>query len=167
MPFSTRIAQLSDADALSAVAEQTFALASPPDASVLALTTYIETQLQPAHFRHHLNSLTKRLRVLQCEGQIVGYSLLDSAPDPLDIAQAENLPELSRCYVLPAQHGAGAAQRLLDDTLAQVQGAVRLTVNEQNARAIRFYQRNGFCKVGEALFVCGPELHRDWVMVRE
>ncbi|MGH8383361.1 GNAT family N-acetyltransferase [Pseudomonas sp.] len=167
MPFSTRVARYSDAQALSAVAIQTFALASPPDASPVALQTYIQAQLQPAHFRLHLDSPSKRLRVLEHQGQVVGYSLIDSAPDNLGIALVDGLPELSRCYVLPQQHGTGAGQRLLDDTLAQLSGAVRLTVNEQNARAIRFYQRNGFCKVGEALFQCGPELHRDWVMVRD
>lgn len=167
MPFSTRVARHSDADVLSTVASRTFALASPPDASPLALQAYIQAQLQPEHFCLLLDNLSKRLRVLEHLGQVVGYSLLDSAPDELGIASVDGLPELSRCYVLPEQHGAGAAQCLLDDTLALVCGAVRLTVNEQNARAIRFYQRNGFCKVGEAFFECGPELHRDWVMVKE
>lgn len=165
MPFSTRLARHSDVDALSAVATQTFALASPADASPVALQAYIREQLQPAHFRLHLDNPCKCLRVLEHQGEVVGYSLIDRAPDQLGIA--DGLPELSRCYVLPLQHGAGAGQRLLDDTLAQVAGSVRLTVNEQNARAIRFYQRNGFRKVGEARFQCGPELHRDWVMVKD
>ncbi|QBF26437.1 GNAT family N-acetyltransferase [Pseudomonas tructae] len=165
MPFTTRVARPSDAEALSHVAGQTFALASPPDAAAQALQEYIDTQLQPEHFVLHLLNRRKRLRVLEYLGKVVGYSLIDTAPQVLGIAEADGLPELSRCYVLPEQHGLGAAQLLLDDTLAKVCGAIRLTVNQQNARAIRFYQRNGFAKVGEALFECGPERHRDWVMV--
>ena len=166
MPFSTREARHSDAEALSRVAAQTFALASPADASAVALQSYIHTQLQAAHFHLHLDNPARQLRVLEQHGQVVGYSMIDTLPDDLGIVVLEGLPELSRCYVLPQQHGTGAGQRLLDDTLAQVAGAVRLTVNEQNARAIGFYQRNGFHKVGEAFFHCGPELHRDWVMLR-
>lgn len=165
MPFTTRVARPSDAEALSIIAGQTFALASPPDAGAPALQAYIDTQLQPEHFVLHLLNRRKRLRVLEHLGAVVGYSLVDSTPEVLGIAEADGLPELSRCYVLPEHHGHGGAQRLLDDTLAQVSGAIRLTVNEQNARAIRFYQRNGFNKVGEAVFECGPERHRDWVMV--
>lgn len=92
--------------------------------------------------------------------------MLDLAPGRLNIAAAEYLVEISRCYVLPEAHGQGAAQLLLDATLAHTRGAVRLTVNEGNVRAIRFYERNGFRKVGEAIFPCGDERHRDWVMVR-
>ena len=165
MPFTTRVARPSDAEVLSVVAGQTFALASPPDAAAQALQAYIDTQLQPEHFVLHLLYRRKHLRVLEHLGTVVGYSLIDTAPAVLGIAEADGLPELSRCYVLPELHGQGGAQLLLDDTLAQVSGAIRLTVNEQNARAIRFYQRNGFAKVGEALFECGPERHRDWVMV--
>ncbi|MEG0858343.1 MAG: hypothetical protein RSD81_00715 [Pseudomonas sp.] len=54
MSFSTRVARHSDAEVLCPVATQTFALASPPDASPVALQAYIEEQLQPAHFRLHL-----------------------------------------------------------------------------------------------------------------
>lgn len=165
MPFTTRVARPSDAEALSLVASQTFALASPPEAGEQALQEYIDSRLQPEHFSLHLLNPRKRLRVLVHLDKVVGYSLVDTAPEVLGIAEADGLPELSRCYVLPEHHGHGGAQRLLDDTLAQVSGAIRLTVNEQNARAIRFYQRNGFNKVGEAVFECGPERHRDWVMV--
>ncbi|UVM24129.1 GNAT family N-acetyltransferase [Pseudomonas wadenswilerensis] len=165
MPFTTRVARPSDAEALSHVAGQTFALASPPDSAAQALQEYIDTRLQPEHFVLHLLNPRKRLRVLEHLGKVVGYSLVDSAPESLGIAEADGVPELSRCYVLPEHHGLGGAQLLLDDTLAQVRGGIRLTVNEQNTRAIRFYQRNGFSKVGEAVFECGPERHRDWVMV--
>lgn len=166
MLFSTRTARPADAEALSDIASQTFALASPADSSAKALAAYIRGHLQPEHFCLHLISRAKQLRVLEHDGVVVGYTLIDKAAQALGIEAADGLPELSRCYVLPVHHGQGAAQRLLEDTLAQVGGAIRLTVNEHNSRAIRFYQRNGFRQVGEAIFVCGPERHRDWVMVR-
>lgn len=64
-------------------------------------------------------------------------------------------------------HGTGAAQLLLTATLTGISDRIRLTVNDQNVRAIGFYQRNGFLTVGETSFQCGDDVHRDLVMVRE
>ncbi|NIF15795.1 N-acetyltransferase [Pantoea sp. Cy-639] len=166
MPYQIRPAHGDDCAALSQVGQATFALASPPDSAPAAQRHYIADNLQPEHFLAHLRDPHKRLLVLEQDGRVLGYSMLDLAPGTLGIPDADPLVEISRCYVLPEAHGQGGAQQLLDATLAYTQGAVRLTVNERNARAIRFYQRNGFGKVGEAIFPCGEERHRDWVMVR-
>lgn len=166
MPYQIRPARGDDCVALSQVGQATFALASPPDSAPAAQRHYIAHNLQPEHFQAHLRDRHKRLLVVEQLGQVLGYSMLDLAPGTLGIADADLLVEISRCYVMPCAHGLGAAQQLLEATLAQAPGAVRLTVNEGNARAIRFYQRNGFRKVGEAIFPCGDERHRDWVMVR-
>ncbi|WP_194791152.1 GNAT family N-acetyltransferase [Pseudomonas sp. UFMG81] len=166
MPYQIRPACRDDCLVLSQIGQATFALASPPDSAPAALQHYIDHHLQPEHFAVHLHHPHKRLLVVGQGDQVLGYSMLDLAPEPLGIAVADRLVEILRCYVLPCAHGQGAAQQLLAATLAQTQGAVRLTVNEGNARAIRFYQRNGFSKVGEATFICGDERHRDWVMVR-
>ncbi|MDH0304297.1 MULTISPECIES: N-acetyltransferase [unclassified Pseudomonas] len=166
MPYQIRPACDADCAALSLVGQATFALASPPDSAPAAQRHYIAHHLQPEHFQAHLRHPHKRLLVVEQSGQVVGYSMLDLAPGELGIAAADHLVEISRCYVLPCAHGQGAAQQLLEATLAHTQGPVRLTVNERNARAIRFYGRNGFGKVGEAIFPCGDERHIDWVMVR-
>ncbi|CAK16213.1 GNAT family N-acetyltransferase [Pseudomonas entomophila] len=167
MPYQIRPARDADSSALSHVGQATFALASPPDSAPAALQHYIAHNLQPEHFLMHLQHPHKRLLVVEQAGQVVGYSMLDLAPGRLDITAAYHRVEISRFYLLPSAHGTGAAQRLLEATLVHAHGTVRLTVNELNARAIRFYQRNGFRKVGEAVFPCGEERHRDWVMVRD
>ncbi|MCU7241008.1 GNAT family N-acetyltransferase [Pseudomonas peradeniyensis] len=166
MPYQIRPARSDDCAVLSHIGQATFALASPPDSTPAAQQHYIAHNLQPEHFQAHLCHPHKRLLVVEQDGQVLGYSMLDLAPGELGIAAADHLVEISRCYVLPAAHGTGAAQSLLEATLAHTGGLVRLTVNELNARAIRFYERNGFRKVGEAIFPCGDERHRDWVMVR-
>ncbi|MCE0777908.1 hypothetical protein ACK1VC_19560 [Pseudomonas sp. XP2] len=51
------------------------------------------------------------------------------------------------------------------DVLQGVVGALRLTVNDSNSRAIAFYLRNGFAVVGETTFQCGADVHRDLVML--
>ncbi|WP_025128078.1 GNAT family N-acetyltransferase [Pseudomonas sp. PH1b] len=166
MPLHLRPARVDDSPHLSRIARQTFALACPPDTPAAELQAFIRDHLQAEHFAALLETPLKQLRVLLQDRQIIGYSLISLRPEPLAIAEADGIAELTRCYLAAEHHGSGAAQYLLQQTLAQQPGPLRLTVSETNVRAIRFYQRNGFIKVGETLFQCGADPQRDWVMVR-
>lgn len=117
MPYQIRPARDEDCLALSRVGQATFALASPPDSTVTAQQHYIAQHLQPEHFQDHLKHPHKRLLVVEQDGQVLGYSMLDLAPGELGIAEADQLAEISRCYVLPCAHGKGAGQLLLSPPL--------------------------------------------------
>lgn len=56
---------------------------------------------------------------------------------------------LDQLVVGPAQWGSDAARRLMDEAKRLSPGGVTLKVNADNARAIRFYVRNGFVKTDE------------------
>ncbi|MFJ3486822.1 GNAT family N-acetyltransferase [Pseudomonas sp. NPDC090202] len=167
MSLQVRDALQEDCQFISEIAARTFALACPANTPVEEIERYIQSHLLPAHFKALVEDDRKELRVVLKEADVIGYSLIDLAPKGLGIAAADHARELTRCYVSAAEHGTGAAQLLMDRSLEQQTGPVRLTVNETNDRAIRFYQRNGFEIVGETTFVCGEDLHRDWVMVRK
>jgi putative acetyltransferase len=53
--------------------------------------------------------------------------------------------------VAQARKGRGLATRLLDAAKARARDGLRLDVNAANARAVRFYAREGFRKVGEGV----------------
>ena len=78
--------------------------------------------------------------------------------------------ELSKCYVMPGHHGAGVASRLMAESLetAALAGAsgMWLGVNQENARAQRFYGKHGFERVGAKRFLVGDRYEDDWVMER-
>lgn len=78
--------------------------------------------------------------------------------------------EIRRLYVDYTFHGGGAGQALLDAAIVEARAlkrtAVWLGVYPGNARAIRFYTRNGFEKVGEHQFVLGEQVDTDDVMVK-
>jgi ribosomal protein S18 acetylase RimI-like enzyme len=72
--------------------------------------------------------------------------------------------------VHPDHHGLGAGAELMHASLqaAAASGAagIWLGVNSQNARAIRFYRKSGFGKVGTKSFQLGKTLEHDFVMER-
>lgn len=161
-----RPATLDDAHVISEIASHTFAMACPADTPEHELQRYISENLTPASFRVALTDPKQKVWVMEQPGGVVGFSLVNSRPEPLGIPVADDIPELTRCYVAADHHGTGAAQSLLSATLEAVTEPLRLTVNDQNPRAIRFYERNGFQTVGETTFQCGDDVHRDLVMVR-
>lgn len=80
------------------------------------------------------------------DGAILASSYAKPEPD-CDVVK------LYRLYVHPSAQRAGVGRRLMAATFAPFPAAVRhrLEVNPQNAPAIRFYERDGFEKVGDIL----------------
>ena len=56
---------------------------------------------------------------------------------------------LDQLVVAPAHWGSDIATALLGEAKRRSPGGITLLVNKDNARAIRFYQRNGFAHAGE------------------
>ena len=103
-------------------------------------------------------------------GAAVGYALLTPPELPEETVAAGDL-ELKRIYLLARFHGGGVAQRMMEAAAAEARarGAERLLlgVHAGNARALRFYGRNGFRQVGTRQFRVGAMLCDDFVMGRE
>jgi GNAT superfamily N-acetyltransferase len=169
-----REATARDADALGEVAAATFPLACPPETSSSAIAEFIETQLSPTRFEEYLGAEDRMILLAEDADTAVGYAMLVFAePADADVAAAVTTRptvELSKFYVLPHHHGGGIAAPLMAATLAAVRrgsgDSVWLGVNQQNARARRFYEKSGFAVVGTKTFLVGPELHHDYVLER-
>jgi diamine N-acetyltransferase len=99
---------------------------------------------------------------------LVGYAHLVSSAPPPGVGPAP--VELKRLYVGRQWHGRGVAQELMDATLdaARKRGAQTLWLGvwERNARAIAFYAKYGFARVGELTFMLGEDVQCDWLMAR-
>jgi ribosomal protein S18 acetylase RimI-like enzyme len=172
MTHTLRKATADDAGALAELAAVTFPLACPPSSSPADIAAHLAATLSEENFRSYLADPGITVLVIDSDGDLRGYSLLvdRSAGDPDVAAALTALPatELSKCYVHPDHHGLGAAAELMHASLgvAAAAGArgMWLGVNSQNARAIRFYEKSGFRKVGTKSFRLGATVEHDFVM---
>jgi ribosomal protein S18 acetylase RimI-like enzyme len=77
---------------------------------------------------------------------------------------------LWRFYVDRSRHGQGIASQLMAavEAAAMERGArtLWLGVWERNPRAVAFYRKYGFERVGEHAFVLGADAQTDWVLAR-
>jgi putative acetyltransferase len=62
---------------------------------------------------------------------------------------------LDQLVVSPAQWGSDVSRALVDETKRLSPTGVTLKVNADNARAIKFYMRNGFVKTGDEVNTSG------------
>lgn len=99
---------------------------------------------------HSLVALTNQIDdtaaflLAERDGTVMASSFAKPEADPCVI-------KLYRLYVHPRGQGIGIGQRLMAASFAPFANSVRhrLEVNPQNSSAIRFYERQGFSKVGE------------------
>jgi GNAT superfamily N-acetyltransferase len=174
MSPAVRKATASDAGALSEIAAATFALACPPSTTQESIEAFISKNLSETNFDGYLAAANRALFLAEEGGIPVGYSMaVFGEPADPDVAAAITIrptSELSKLYVLPDHHGAGVAASLVnaaaDEARAGGAAGMWLGVNQQNARANRFYEKSGFAVVGPRQFLVGERYEDDFVRER-
>ena len=101
--------------------------------------------------------------------QLAGYAHLAFGETPAAVT-GPGLMELKRFYVGRRWHGRGVAQALMEAArgaaAARGAGTLWLGVWERNPRAVAFYAKHGFVRVGEQEFVLGEDRQTDWLLAR-
>jgi diamine N-acetyltransferase len=169
-----RRAVATDADVLSDVACATFALACPPHTTQAAIDDFIRTHFSVTHFDEYLADPARILFLALEERAAIGYAMLilgePADPDVAASIMLHPTSELSKLYVRPGHHGAGVSADLVSACVeaARAAGSVGmwLGVNEENARANRFYEKSGFARVGVKKFLVGERWEDDFVRER-
>jgi ribosomal protein S18 acetylase RimI-like enzyme len=156
-----------DAERLARFGAAAFEAAFGPDNTPEDMASYLEEAFSQATFAAQLGDPASTFLILEDGHGIVGYSMLRSG-DALPAVDGADPIELARIYADPRAIGTGLGARLMSASLeeAAAQGAqtIWLGVWERNTRAIRFYERWGFEKVGEKTFVLGSDPQTDHVM---
>lgn len=100
----------------------------------------------------------------EIDGELVGYAVLKSAGAPACVTGTHPI-ELARFYLGKGFIGRGIGSRLMllihGEALRLGARTLWLSVYERNIRAVRFYERFGFTKVGGKEFLFGGRLYID------
>lgn len=159
-----RDARSRDAEALSAMAQQSFIETFGPLYSPANLDLFLDQAMSSAAYARQLADPAYRLHLALIEGQPVGFAKV--GPNYFE-GYDPAAPCLHQLYVLSAHHGDGVGKRLMAWALetAQTMGEeLYLSVYIDNHRARRFYDRLGFVKVGDYRFMVGNHEDHDIVM---
>lgn len=158
--ISLREATLTDAEALSDLAQETWAAAFSHTMTPDELSAYNERTLSPSQLRE---KLARNAFLVAVRGQtligFVEFGDVTFAPEHFTppATQHPNGGQVDRLYVLAAFQNEGLGSRLLEAALRHPRlkdkKTIYLDVWPENHGAIRFYRRYGFTqKVGEVPF---------------
>ncbi len=135
------------------------------------MAKYVRESFAIEQIRTELNDAETLYLAMENDQGYVGYAKLKHAePKDITLPTAPNL-ELCRFYIDQPYHGRGLAQILMKACFEAVRGegahGLWLGVWSQNTRAIKYYQKEGFTKVGTQIFVLGEDPQVDDVLFRK
>lgn len=144
----------------------TFAAQNTPENMAAYLAASFSPEIQAAE----LAEAGSVFLIAEREGEAVGYARLKGGSTEIGVTGSYPV-ELVRIYTrtqwLGQGFGAGLMQACITEA-ARIGGDVLwLGVWERNPRAIRFYQKWGFVRVGTHVFQMGDDPQTDWIMVRD
>ncbi|MEK8032881.1 GNAT family N-acetyltransferase [Ideonella sp. DXS29W] len=166
--FLIRSGEAGDAHRLAVLATQVWLHTYAVDGISDLTAHYILSEITPEKYAQALAEPSVHFLVAEREGCLIGFAKVRlTTPCPSDGVATS--AELQTLYVQEHYIGRGLGRRLLQaaEALAREHSEPRLwlTVNAKNQRALRFYARVGYAKVGTAYFVLGDERHENHVLV--
>lgn len=164
-----RHATLADVTALSTFARRAFDETFAADNDPADMAQYLAEAFSPGKQEAELSNARRTCLLAEVHGTLAGYAcVVDGAAN--DAVAAVHPVELERFYVDQRWHGRGIAAQLMDAVLRVARGldgdALWLGVWERNAKAIRFYEKQRFERVGAQTFCLGSDVQHDDVMRR-
>lgn len=144
----------------------TFAAVNTPE----NMETFLQSAYNLPKLRRELENEHSEFYFVYADDALAGYLKINEAPAQVEFHDPSSL-EIERLYVSKDHLGAGVGQFLMDNAIdiARRRGKmyIWLGVWEHNARAKRFYQRNGFYHIGAHAFVMGDDAQTDHLMRKD
>jgi diamine N-acetyltransferase len=133
------------------------------------MANYLEKDMSIQQLTNEFNNPESFFYFVSLDNKVVGYLKLNLANLEGSDSHKKGI-EVARVYVLREFHGSGAGQLLFNTAMKIAQenncDYIWLGVWENNPRAIRFYEKNGFEITGNKKFILGDDVQNDFIMVR-
>ncbi len=129
-----------------------------------AIAKYALTELTPESFRAKLQNPDSRLIVAEQGTNLLAMARTERG-QPWPDAPPEQGTQLATLYVQTYFARQGIGERLLRDAELYAQQPLWLMVNAQNAKAIAFYQKMGYQKIGTRFFKMDDGEHENHVLL--
>ena len=166
-----RAATPADAASLSSFAATTFTETFAADNDPADLASFLADTFTAERQRAEIAD--PRCTILLAESiegscsELAGYAHVVESSVPSAVTGRQPI-ELKRFYIGKQWQGRGFAHHLMDAVFAEARArdahTLWLGVWEHNPRAISFYRKFGFERVGEHIFKLGSDLQTDWLM---
>lgn len=172
MEITVRIRQLTAADAasLAALGRATFEETYRATQTRENLESYVGRMFSLERIQEELAGPRARFYLAERAGESAGFIKLRDDRSTEALKEKKSV-EVERIYVRSAFHGLGVGKALMqaakEAAAAEAREAIWLQVWQENAKAIRFYEKAGFRICGTATFQLGDDLMQDYVMCHD
>ena len=156
-----------DLATLQEISKRTFVETFAASNSESDMQQYLNVNFSVDKLGAELSNENSQFYIAWDEDSAIGYLKVNAAQAQTELREDHSL-EIERIYLLDAYQGKSLGQLLYDKAveIAVQQGktSVWLGVWEENVKAIRFYEKNGFVSFGTHVFKMGDDEQTDIMM---
>jgi len=158
---------IDEVSALQQIGRQTFFETFAQSNSEADMQKYLTDKFSTTQISREVSHPDSQFYIAWENGAALGYLKINTGTAQTEL-QDESSLEIERIYVLSAYHGKKIGQLLFNKALEIAQDlnkpTIWLGVWEQNTKAIRFYEKNGFVAFGKHIFKLGEDEQTDIMM---
>ena len=164
-----RRATIKDTPLIARLGARTFEASFGTDNRLEDMEQYLSSSFSETHIEAQLSNPSSIFLLAYENCKAVGYVMLRVGKKPISVNGSKPI-ELVRIYLEEEFIGKGYGSALMNSCLEEAKKngyrMIWLGVWEKNLRAIGFYEKWGFKKVGTKSFVLGSDLQNDYIMAR-
>ena len=169
--FIIRIINEKDIDALQQIGRSTFYESFIDITPEKDMQEYLATSFNIQTLLAEIKDPNSIFYFVERENRIVGYGKINFNKPPYGIPGLENCMEIQRIYITKAFHGSGAAQKLMDaffnEAIRRKLYNIWLSTGAFNNKALKFYEKYGFEKIGNHSFPVGKVNFEDVILLKQ
>ena len=162
-----RKVNIEDIEKLKEIGKLTFAETFSSENNEEDMREYLEEGFSTEKLKTELTDRNAEFYFAELDDKVIGYLKVNFGQSQTELKD-ENALEIERIYVLKEFHGKKVGQILYDKAIELAKeknvAYIWLGVWEQNPRAIRFYEKNGFVAFDKHIFKLGKDEQTDTMM---